>query len=211
MSASAGGSKSGCGSPASGRSLTFRVGPQPDFPRKGNRLTRNWLADSWKELVRRLSGGSDPLSIFVMMPPPTRPNRPPRCKANSLRPANANLIGIERLHLCIKEELREKNAEAPNHAAHGTRSATHPHSCRFLINEKSWSAAPTQHLMCGRASSDQLSLTANPRWTPGRAIMASYQRFTFGYEFRSTLCRSWRHAHPRMAKSAIEIGPAKYS
>src|SRR5205823_3848659 len=53
----------------------------------------------------------------------------------------------------------------------------------------------------------QLRATAKPRCTPGRAISASYQRFTLGKSARSTWWRSWRQAQPRIAKSAIEISP----
>src|SRR5216683_122681 len=53
----------------------------------------------------------------------------------------------------------------------------------------------------------QLRATAKPRCTPGRAIIASYQRFTLGKSARSTWWRSCRQAQPRIAKSAIEISP----
>lgn len=61
----------------------------------------------------------------------------------------------------------------------------------------------------GGRRADQESATAKPRATAGRAIIPAYQRATFGKSARSTLCRSWRQAQPRMAKSAIESAPAK--
>ena len=48
-----------------------------------------------------------------------------------------------------------------------------------------------------------------PRWTAGRAIRLSYQRFTFGKSARSTSCQTWRNTQGRVAKSAIERSPAR--
>ena len=61
------------------------------------------------------------------------------------------------------------------------------------------------------SSQSRRSGTAKPRATPGRAISASYQRCTCGKSARSTLWRGWRQAQPRIAKSAIDSSPAKYS